>query len=52
VGLSSGRDFGPPGLYDGFVRLNFGCPRALLAEALQRMRTALDRRPSSAAAVR
>ena len=37
VGLSGGEDFGLP----GFVRLNFGCPRALLAEALRRMRVAL-----------
>ncbi|MDA8165324.1 MAG: PatB family C-S lyase [Desulfobacteraceae bacterium] len=33
VGLSDGRDFGGP----GFVRLNFGCPRAVLDEALSRM---------------
>lgn len=37
VGLSDGKDFGAP----GFVRLNFGCPRPLLVEALQRMRLAL-----------
>ena len=37
VGLSGGSDFGLP----GFVRLNFGCPRSLLAEALGRMRAAL-----------
>jgi len=40
VGLSGGADFG----LEGFVRLNFGCPRPLLAEALGRMRTALQRR--------
>lgn len=40
VGLSGGGDFGLP----GFVRLNFGCPRPLLAEALRRMRVALDSR--------
>lgn len=34
VGLSEGGDFGSP----GFVRLNFGCPRALLQEALVRMK--------------
>lgn len=33
VGLSSGADFGAP----GWVRLNFGCPRATLDEALARM---------------
>jgi cysteine-S-conjugate beta-lyase len=37
VGLSGGADFGLP----GFVRLNFGCPRSLLVEALRRMRVAL-----------
>lgn len=37
VGLSDGADFGAP----GFVRLNFGCRRALLLEALQRMRRVL-----------
>jgi len=36
VGLSEGSEFGFP----GFVRLNFGCQRALLAEALQRMKRA------------
>jgi cystathionine beta-lyase len=41
VGLTGGRDFGPAGLYDGFVRLNFGCTRAVLDEALRRMRAAL-----------
>ena len=38
VGLSGGADFGLP----GYVRLNFGCRRALLAEALRRMRVALE----------
>lgn len=37
VGLSDGSDFGAP----GFVRLNFGCRRELLAEALHRMERAL-----------
>jgi cystathionine beta-lyase len=36
VGLSSGADFGLP----GWVRLNFGCPRATLELALERMRSA------------
>ena len=40
VGLSDGRDFGAP----GFVRLNFGCRRALLETALERMSAALGRR--------
>ncbi len=37
VGLSDGSDFGLP----GFVRLNFGCRRTLLTEALQRMHDAV-----------
>jgi cystathionine beta-lyase len=41
VGLSDGAHFGAP----GFLRLNFGCPRSLLVEALRRMRTALGRLP-------
>jgi len=41
VGLSDGRDFAPRGLSDGFVRLNFGCSRALLDEALARLHDAL-----------
>ncbi len=39
VALNPGPTFGRGG--DGFVRLNFGCPRAILQEALHRMRTAL-----------
>jgi cystathionine beta-lyase len=39
VGLSDGADFDAP----GFVRLNFGCSRSLLVEALRRMATALVR---------
>ena len=39
VALNDGRTFGPGG--DGFVRLNFACPRTLLTEGLERMRTAL-----------
>ena len=38
VGLSDGTDFDGA----GFVRLNFGCPRSLLAEALRRMEVALS----------
>lgn len=40
VGLSDGREFDG----NGFVRLNFGCPRPLLQEALQRMKNALAAR--------
>lgn len=39
VALSDGAMFGRGGA--GFVRLNFGCPRAQLAEGLDRMRDAL-----------
>jgi cysteine-S-conjugate beta-lyase len=39
VALSDGSAFGPGGA--GFVRLNFGCPRPLLAEGLERMGAAL-----------
>ena len=38
VALNDGITFGPGG--QGFVRLNFGCPRATLHEGLERMRTA------------
>jgi cystathionine beta-lyase len=40
VGLNDGRDFGQGGV--GFVRLNFGCPRSLLMQALDRMCQALE----------
>ena len=43
VALNDGKAFGPGG--EGFVRLNFGCPRPLLAEGLSRMAAALERRP-------
>ncbi|MBE9524556.1 MAG: putative C-S lyase, partial [Chloroflexi bacterium] len=39
VAVNDGRWFGSGG--EGFVRLNFGCPRSLLKEALQRMKSAL-----------
>ncbi|MGB8215025.1 MAG: MalY/PatB family protein [Anaerolineales bacterium] len=39
VALNEGREFGSGG--EGFVRLNFGCPRATLVEALGRMKTEL-----------
>ncbi len=42
VGLSEGTYFGAPKGH--YVRLNFGCPRATLAEALHRMKTALSAR--------
>ena len=37
TGWSDGAAFG----MEGFVRLNFGCPRSLLDEGLRRLRTAL-----------
>ena len=40
VGLNDGAWFGQGG--EGFVRLNFGCPRATLTEALDRMAEALE----------
>ncbi|MCU0559449.1 MAG: PatB family C-S lyase [Desulfobacterales bacterium] len=40
VGLQDGRDFDGK----GFVRLNFGCPRGLLGDALARMHRALATR--------
>jgi len=39
VGFSGGEGFGPGG--EGFVRINFGCPRPQMMEALDRMRNAL-----------
>jgi cystathionine beta-lyase len=41
VALSDGADFGAP----GWLRLNFGCPRSTLEEALRRMKRAVATRP-------
>ncbi len=41
VGLNDGETFGNGG--QGFVRLNFGCPRAVLQEGLARLEAALHR---------
>jgi len=41
VGLNDGRSFGEPG--KDFVRLNFGCPKSVLVDGLNRMRVAIDR---------
>jgi cysteine-S-conjugate beta-lyase len=41
VGFNDGSDFGEQG--KGFLRMNFGCPRATLVEALNRMQAALDK---------
>ena len=41
VALNDGQSFGKAG--KGFVRLNFGCPRSILTQALDQMRDALDK---------
>ncbi|MGB9096989.1 MalY/PatB family protein [Erwinia sp.] len=43
LGFSPGRDFGD----DGFVRLNFGCPRDFIFEAIRRMESAVRTLPRS-----
>ncbi len=40
VALNDGASFGPGG--EGFVRLNFGCPRTTMMQALARMKAALE----------
>jgi cystathionine beta-lyase len=40
VAMNDGKAFGQGG--EGFVRLNFGCPRSMLEEALRRMKRALE----------
>jgi cystathionine beta-lyase len=42
VAFNDGEDFGPGG--QGFVRLNFACPRASLKEGLKRIKKALEQR--------
>jgi len=44
VGLNDGAEFGQAG--NGFVRLNFACPRSTLVEALERIRMALENSPA------
>lgn len=39
VAMNDGLTFGQPG--EGFLRFNFGCPRSMMLEALQRMKQAL-----------
>jgi cystathionine beta-lyase len=41
VALNDGAEFGKGG--EGFVRLNFACPRRILFEALERMKDALEK---------
>jgi cystathionine beta-lyase len=40
VACSDGSQFGPGG--EGFMRLNFACPRAVLEEGLERIRKSLS----------
>lgn len=40
VALEPGKKFGPGG--EGFLRLNFGCPKNVLEDGLQRIKTALN----------
>ena len=40
VGMSPGREFGDP----GFVRLNFGCPKSRVEQAVERIRRAVEGR--------
>ncbi|HWQ46419.1 MAG TPA: PatB family C-S lyase [Longilinea sp.] len=42
VALNNGADFGKGG--EGFVRLNFGCPRSMLKDALERMEKVLEQK--------
>ena len=42
VGLSSGTIFGKIG--EGFMRINFGCPRSVLEEGLRRIKCAVDKK--------
>ena len=39
--VTEGSAFGPGG--EGFIRLNFGCPRSMLVEALEKMRAAVTK---------
>ncbi len=39
LGLNNGTSFGPGG--EGYQRLNFGCPRPVLIEALERLKAAI-----------
>lgn len=43
VGMNPGVSFGEQG--SGFMRLNIGCPKAVLVDVLQRIESALSRRP-------
>jgi len=45
LGLSPGAQYGPGG--EGHMRLNVGCPRAVLVEAMNRLKAAYQRRYAS-----
>jgi cystathionine beta-lyase len=49
VALNDGNEFGRGG--EGFVRLNFACPRKILQEAIDRMASALQKLSSSGESV-
>lgn len=40
LGLNNGTQFGPGG--EGFMRLNFGCPRSLVAQGMNQLKSAID----------
>jgi cysteine-S-conjugate beta-lyase len=42
LGMNSGTQFGPGG--EGFMRLNFGCPRVLLEQAMKQLKEAIVNR--------
>ena len=42
VAMNSGTLFGPGG--EGFIRINFACPRSMLREALERIEEAIQSR--------
>ena len=41
VAMNSGSMFGPGG--DGFIRINFACPRSILEEALNRLEKSIKK---------
>lgn len=45
LGLNDGTSFGTDG--EGFMRLNFACPRSILQEGLERLKNAVNRKRAS-----
>jgi cystathionine beta-lyase len=41
LGLNNGTQFGPGG--EGFMRLNFGCPRSLLEQGMNQLKDTIDK---------